>query len=131
VPATATTAETAAAEAEVDARNGQRFGVRFRRGSRGGVRMADVPLIGVVNVDTAEPDFELIPAAGEAEDVASEPSGVRRAKAPRKRASRSKRTPKAATELAPEPSGSAPVPSQGEGPPAPRPRRPRQRRKTE
>jgi uncharacterized protein (TIGR00288 family) len=131
VPATATTAETSAADAEVDARNGQRFGVRFRRGSRGGVRMADVPLIGVVNVDLPEPDFELIPAAGEVEGVASAPSQARRAKAPRKRASRSKRSPKAATATAPEPSASAPVPSQGEGPPAPRPRRPRPRRKAE
>ena len=129
MPATATTAD--ASPPDADARNGQRFGVRFRRGSRGGVRMADVPLIGMVNVDTPEPDFELIPATGEAEDVAAAPSGARRAKAPRKRASRSKRTPKAAAVVSPEASASEPDPPPAEGRPAPRPRRPRPRRKAE
>ena len=33
--------------------NGQRFGVRFRRGSRGGLRPGEIPLIGVVQMDAA------------------------------------------------------------------------------
>ncbi len=39
--------------------NGQRFGVRFRRGSRGGLRTGEIPLIGVVQVDA--PPVEAVP----------------------------------------------------------------------
>jgi hypothetical protein len=39
--------------------NGQRFGVRFRRGSRGGVRAGEIPLIGVVQMDS--PPVEAVP----------------------------------------------------------------------
>ncbi len=49
-------AEPAEPAAEVPAgarENGQRFGVRFRRGSRGGLRAGEIPLIGVVQMDVA------------------------------------------------------------------------------
>jgi hypothetical protein len=70
------TAPEAPADAAVEAGasgggNGQRPGIRFRRGSRGGVRAAQVPLIGVVPespapepVATAAPEDGAKPARG-------------------------------------------------------------------
>jgi hypothetical protein len=51
--------------------NGQRFGVRFRRGSRGPLRAGEIPLIGVVQIEpAAQPEVipsEPVPEAVEAE----------------------------------------------------------------
>ncbi|MGH7517745.1 MAG: NYN domain-containing protein [Gemmatimonadales bacterium] len=95
-------ADAAPVELEVDGRNGQRFGVRFRRGSRRGVRMADVPLIGVVHVDAPEPVVDVVEPAGEPAETT--PAGRGRARSGRKRASSPKgETAKAAAAAKAEP----------------------------
>ncbi|MEP6688778.1 MAG: NYN domain-containing protein [Gemmatimonadales bacterium] len=67
--------------------NGQRLGLRFRRGSRGQLRQGEIPLIGVVQMDTpAEPAAAvamLEPASGESEPAPRKPT---RPRAPRKKA---------------------------------------------
>jgi uncharacterized protein (TIGR00288 family) len=85
--------------------NGQRFGVRFRRGSRGGLRAGEIPLIGVVQVEA--PPAEALPVeavavetAEPAEDTGRKPARPRRA--PRKSAS-SRGEGKAATAKAAKP----------------------------
>jgi uncharacterized protein (TIGR00288 family) len=64
--------------------NGQRFGVRFRRGSRAPLRPGEIPLIGVVQIEPA-PQPEVAPSEPVAEPVVEEkrPRGRR---LPRKRA---------------------------------------------
>jgi uncharacterized protein (TIGR00288 family) len=95
--------------------NGQRFGVRFRRGSRGPLRAGEIPLIGVVQVEPPEP-------------VASEAAPERPAvEAKRPRARRPPRKRAAAVPAAADP-GEAP--EAGESSPAKRPR-PRSRKKAE
>jgi hypothetical protein len=97
--------------------NGQRLGVRFRRGSRGPIRPGEIPLIGVVQIE-APLAPEPVPAP-----VASDESA---ADAPAKRPAR-KRTPrkKAAAVAAGAPAGDG-----GESAAAaPKPRRPRTRAK--
>jgi uncharacterized protein (TIGR00288 family) len=98
--------------------NGQRLGVRFRRGSRSPLRTGEIPLIGVVKVD-APPPLEAPPAVEEAaaEPAAAKPSRPRRA--PRKRAAAA-----AAAAPAPEPPAS---PEAADTPRVARPRRPRAR----
>lgn len=90
--------------------NGQRFGVRFRRGSRGVVRPGEIPLIGMVPIEpAAEAVAEPIPADAAAEAV-EQPKRAR-PRRPRKRVG-----PEAAVE------------SEGESPPEETPvRRPRPR----
>jgi uncharacterized protein (TIGR00288 family) len=79
------TGETAVTTRE----NGQRLGVRFRRGSRAPVRAGEIPLIGVVEIDlptTAATPVEETPS-GSSEPVAEKPSPRSRPRrAPRKRA---------------------------------------------
>jgi uncharacterized protein (TIGR00288 family) len=131
-----TPVEAAVPEAEGDARNGQRFGIRFRRGSRGGLRMADVPLIGVVHVDTPEPvlDVAEVPAAAPVEEA---PARGARARGGRKRVAKPKasaaKAAAAAAEPAAEPAADAPEPAAAAAAAAaPRRRpRPRARRKAE
>jgi len=97
--------------------NGQRLGVRFRRGSRGPIRPGEIPLIGVVQIE-APLAPEPVPAP-----VASDESA---AEAPAKRPAR-KRTPrkKAAAVAAGAPAGDG-----GESAAAaPKARRPRTRAK--
>ncbi len=43
--------------------NGQRLGLRFRRGSRGPTRAADIPLIGVVRIESPSEPVELVESA--------------------------------------------------------------------
>jgi uncharacterized protein (TIGR00288 family) len=63
--------------------NGQRFGVRFRRGSRGPLRAGEIPLIGVVQIEpTAQPDA--VPSEPEPEPVVAE-KRPRPRRQPRKR----------------------------------------------
>jgi hypothetical protein len=98
--------------------NGQRLGVRFRRGSRGPLRTSEIPLIGVVRVESPPP-AEAPLAAEEvlAEPTAAKPSRPRRA--PRKRTA-------AAAAAAPAPKQAA-SPEVSDAPPAARPKRPRTR----
>ncbi len=72
--------------------NGQRLGLRFRRGSRGQARQGEIPLIGVVQMDTpAEPAAAAMLEAPEAE---REPATRKpaRARAPRKKAAKAAAT---------------------------------------
>jgi hypothetical protein len=85
--------------------NGSRFGVRFRRGSRGSSRPGEIPLIGVVQMEVA-PD-ESAPAESSS-DVAAE-------QAPAKKPARTRRAPRkkaaaaAATTAAPAAEEAAPA----------------------
>jgi uncharacterized protein (TIGR00288 family) len=98
--------------------NGQRLGIRFRRGSRAPLRGGEIPLIGVVQMDApAEP----IGAVATLEEPAVEAAPARR-KPARPRAPRKKAAAAAAT---------APAPKGGdeEEPAAPRAKRTRARAK--
>jgi hypothetical protein len=112
------TTETPAAEAG-RSDNGQRLGLRFRRGSRGTLRPGEIPLIGVVQMDApTEPVVATLePIALEEEPVA----------APRKPARpRARKKAAAAPATTPAPSKA----SDGEGAaPAPRAKRTRARPK--
>jgi hypothetical protein len=118
VPAEPVPVEEEPAESAGGRDNGQRFGVRFRRGSRAPVRAGEIPLIGVVEVDIpatiAEPALEE-PAAAE-ETPAAKPARPRRS--PRKRATAAV----AAAEPAEGQEGAAPTPR-------PKRARPRTRKK--
>jgi hypothetical protein len=110
----------AAADAGVEpsrSDNGQRLGIRFRRGSRGPLRAGEIPLIGVVQMDApADP----VAAVGTLEPVVEDEPARRkpaRPRAPRKKAT-------AAAAKAPAPKGG------DEGAPAaPRAKRTRARAK--
>jgi hypothetical protein len=117
VPSTVSEGEVAAAPdmtSSGNRENGQRLGVRFRRGSRGPLRAGEIPLIGVVQVEPPEP-------------VASEaaPEPVVEAKRPRTRRPPRKRA--AAVPVATDPDG---TPEGGESAPPKRPRT-RSRKKAE
>jgi uncharacterized protein (TIGR00288 family) len=70
--------------------NGQRLGLRFRRGSRGPTRAAEIPLIGVVKISDSPAESagtEAPPAEPEAETAkAEQPKRTRPRRPPRKRA---------------------------------------------
>jgi uncharacterized protein (TIGR00288 family) len=111
----------AAADAAVEpgrSDNGQRLGIRFRRGSRAPLRAGEIPLIGVVQMD-APP--EPVGAVATLEEPAVEAEPARR-KPARPRAPRKKAAAAAAT---------APAPKAGddEEPTAPRAKRTRARAK--
>jgi uncharacterized protein (TIGR00288 family) len=112
--------EPAAAEAgeAVSRENGQRSGVRFRRGSRAPLRASEIPLIGVVQIEA--PEAAGVTAVAEAEEEAATPETKkpRRTRAPRKKA--------AAT---PAPDAAPTAPGEGTEAAPPRPRRPRARAK--
>jgi hypothetical protein len=100
---------------ESGAANGKRAGIRFRRGSRGVMARADVPMVGVVKVE--EPAQPAAPA---------ESSGKTRK--PRKAAKSPRaRKPKAEVAVPATAAGSEPPPAGAKSPDAPRrpPRRPR------
>ena len=70
--------------------NGQRFGVRYRRGSRGALRAGDIPLIGVVQMDAptdAAPAAAASagPTAAAVTDDETEAPAARTKRAPRKK----------------------------------------------
>jgi hypothetical protein len=104
--------------------NGQRLGLRFRRGSRAPSRVGEIPLIGVVQVESPS-DPVPTPSAGEKTDA----EGPEQPRRPRAR--RSVRKPRGGT---PEATADAPTgePVTAESPPElttepVRPRRPRAR----
>jgi uncharacterized protein (TIGR00288 family) len=68
--------------------NGQRLGLRFRRGSRGPMRAADIPLIGVVQIEPVEEPVGVAVAEpeGEVVDAAPAPKKRTRARSPKKKA---------------------------------------------
>jgi hypothetical protein len=97
--------------------NGQRFGVRFRRGSRAPLRPGEIPLIGVVQMEPP-PVPEPVAVAAETEALAPETPAKRpaRPRAPRKKAAAA--------------AASAPAPGIGAAEAAPpKPRRSRSRAK--
>jgi hypothetical protein len=70
--------------------NGQRLGLRFRRGSRGPLRAADIPLVGVVSI---EPPTEVeSPAPAELDLVETGGEALPKEKRPRTARPRRKRT---------------------------------------
>ena len=112
-------AASGAAEAGAvrDGESAQRRGLRFRRGSRAPMRSADIPLVGVVKIETPT----------QAEPAAQEEAAPTRKRATRKRAgsSRKKATKSAA-------SGAATAPAEGAASgeePAAKPKRKRSRKK--
>jgi hypothetical protein len=119
VPATATPSpapEEAQAGVESAAEagsreNGQRLGLRFRRGSRAPMRTGEIPLIGVVDIETpaAEPAGVAVaePPDEEAVETAPAPKKRTRARAPRKKAAAA---PAAGVEEGGDAAAAAPAP---------------------
>jgi uncharacterized protein (TIGR00288 family) len=100
--------------------NGQRFGVRFRRGSRGPLRPGEIPLIGMVQIEpAAHPEVAPSEPAPEPVEVEKRPSARR---PPRKRTA-----PVASSDTGEAPAGE-PRP---EKPAAPKRPRTRSRKPTE
>jgi uncharacterized protein (TIGR00288 family) len=91
VEAAGTTSTPEASAAGRD--NGQRLGLRFRRGSRGPVRAADIPLVGVVKI---EQPFEAMPVdETTVSEVAAEAPGEEKPVRPRRPRSKRVATPRA------------------------------------
>jgi uncharacterized protein (TIGR00288 family) len=117
-------AESAAeSPAPMGKENGQRLGLRFRRGSRGSIRGGEIPLIGLVSIESPveqqeESSAPELPAAL-AEDAPAE-KPVRAPRPRRKRATTARTEPSASEE------GNSAAPA-----PPKRPRRPRPRKKAE
>jgi hypothetical protein len=65
--------------------NGQRFGVRFRRGSRGGLRSGEIPLIGLVEMEVPAETAITQAAPNEAAQAAPEETGRKTARPRRSR----------------------------------------------
>jgi hypothetical protein len=126
-PASTTPSEPVTAEATAPAagrENGQRLGVRFRRGSRAPMRPGDIPLIGVVQM---EPPASTTTEAETAQpDVSEQPARRPRPRRPRKRAAA-----EASSSAPPEDPSILNSPgAETESPPPKRPRT-RSRKKTE
>ncbi len=82
--------------------NGQRLGLRFRRGSRGPMRAGEIPLIGVVSMEPAIESMTPAEFAGEAVESGEAPAADKP-----KRPARPRRKRPAAAESKPEPEGDA------------------------
>ena len=94
--------------------NGQRFGVRFRRGSRAPSRGGEIPLIGVVRIEppmeqphASEPDGTPTASDAEAEASAETPAKRPRPRRPRKRAAAPAKEPAVASTTEAAAEGSA------------------------
>ena len=97
--------------------NGQRLGLRFRRGSRGPTRAGEIPLIGMVSMESPVEIDE--PAAAAAETLAEVDYAApaeKPVRPPRPRRKKAAATPAASR-----------ADEEGENPVAPRPKRPRPR----
>jgi uncharacterized protein (TIGR00288 family) len=115
--------EPAAEPAGAIRENGQRFGVRFRRGSRARLHTGEIPLIGVVEVEApAEATPAAEPTAAQSAEADAPRKPARKRRAPRKRAA-------AAATAESSPSVTSPPP-EGAGAPPKRPRA-RARKKAE
>ena len=133
-PESAEPAETVERVAETSPgprENGQRLGVRFRRGSRGAIRAGDIPLIGVVQMDVPPAEAATVEVVG---DEAASPADEAEAKPAKPR--RAPRKKKAATTAAAKaekpPKGEASAGEAGAAPAAPVKRaRTRARKKAE
>jgi hypothetical protein len=66
--------------------NGQRLGLRFRRGSRGPTRAGEIPLIGMVRIDPASEPPEVVPVEAAVTELTEAPKRPRPRRPPRKRA---------------------------------------------
>jgi hypothetical protein len=114
-PSAAGDGEPVPAEPAVAGRdNGVRFGVRFRRGSRGGLRTAEYPLVGVVQIDEPAQAAAAASLGVAAETVAAEEPGAKPARsrrAPRKKTgtTRAKAEKPAKADAAPSPPEEAPA----------------------
>ena len=103
--------------------NGQRLGLRFRRGSRGPSRGGEIPLIGVVSIEpTIDPE-----AAAETLAEALEESSLELAEAPVEKPARTPRPRRKRTTAAPAAPAESKSGGEGESAPAPPPKRPRAR----
>ena len=91
--------------------NGQRLGLRFRRGSRGPVRAGDIPLVGMVSIEPL-PEIEQPSPSADVEPLESDGETApkeKRARVPRPRRKRTAATPaKSAAGEAKEDAASAP-----------------------
>jgi hypothetical protein len=118
-------AVSAEAVAEAGVANGQRAGLRFRRGSRGGLRVGEIPLIGVVQDDAAS----AIPEVTVEEKLPAKPARPRARG--RKREAPAKASPAEPT----SPGDANGAPADAAAPNAParrrRPARPRARKRPE
>ncbi len=96
--------------------NGQRLGLRFRRGSRGPTRAGEIPLIGVVSIESPlepeEPAAAALPALADVDESPPKEKPARPAR-PRRKRTAAPAQPKASAEE--------------ESAPAPAPKRPRAR----
>ena len=133
LPPTPAPEETLPAQASLDAvpesapaqgrENGQRLGLRFRRGSRAPSRAGEIPLIGVVRIEPpAEPEPAAVPEAESTElsaaaEIVAEPAKRARPRRPPRRRAAVEPSAEAGTETT-------------EAPPAKRPRT-RSRKKPE
>jgi hypothetical protein len=79
-----TTESTPATSAAAGRENGQRLGLRFRRGSRGPTRPGEIPLIGVVRIEPTPEPVEAVSVETSA-DVAEPPKPARPRRPARKR----------------------------------------------
>jgi uncharacterized protein (TIGR00288 family) len=100
--------------------NGQRLGVRFRRGSRSPLRPGEVPLVGVVQIE--------VPSEPEPAPAAAEPETAEEGAKPAR--SRARRPPRKRSAAAPATSENGESPGEPAAP-APRRPRPRSRKKAE
>ena len=110
--------------------NGQRFGVRFRRGSRAPSRAGEIPLIGVVRIDPPmeQPAANVSDSAPTASDAEAEVSAEAPAKRPRPRRPRKRAAPAQKPAVASTTEG----PAEGSAEPAaPKRSRTRSRKKAE
>jgi uncharacterized protein (TIGR00288 family) len=92
--------------------NGQRLGVRFRRGSRAPMRPGEIPLIGVVQVEPATLPLAEEPATGAVEppvEVSDPPKRSRPRRPARKRATAEAQSASDASETATQPTETAPA----------------------
>jgi hypothetical protein len=129
-PATAASpadeAEPAPADLGATSRdNGVRFGVRFRRGSRGGLRTAEYPLVGVVQMDEPAPAVSAGMAASATEVAAEGETGTKPAR-PRRAPRKKTGAPRAKAEKPAKAEAAALAPDEASAPPAPA-KRPRSR----
>jgi hypothetical protein len=104
--------------------NGQRLGLRFRRGSRGPMRAGEIPLIGVVSMEPAIEAMTSPEFAGDPVEAVEGPPAEKP-----KRASRPRRKPSSATTAESKPEGDAD--STASPPPARKRPRARPRKKAE